>query len=184
MRLLDAVNLIMPKLGERAVTSLTAKHPTLAVLLPIIEQTKREVLGKGWWFNQFSYNALPDNTGEIVLGSQTIRFVPDQTGAAVVRGKRLYNPENTSYKFTGPVKGLITEDVDFDLLPDSAAHYVFYNALVEAYATDIGVSQELGTWQMKAGSAWSELLAEHLQQRRHSTHKTKAWRKYINALQG
>jgi hypothetical protein len=32
MQLLTAVNLVLPKLGERAVTSLTVKHPTLAIL--------------------------------------------------------------------------------------------------------------------------------------------------------
>ena len=32
MKLLDAVNLILPKLGEHPVTSLTIKHPTLAIV--------------------------------------------------------------------------------------------------------------------------------------------------------
>lgn len=184
MLLLDAVNLIMPKLGERAVTSLATKHPTLAILLPIVEQTKREVLGKGWWFNKYPYTAYPDNSAEITLGTTTLRFIPDSPDIAVVRGKRLYNPKTLTYTFTEPVKGLLTEDVQFDVLPESAAAYVFYASLVDAYATDIGVSQDLGLWQTKAGAAWSEMLAEHLQQRRHSTRNTRAWRKYTSALQG
>ena len=48
MKLLDAVNLVLPKLGERPVTSLEVKHPTLAVLLPIIEQTQINTLQRGW----------------------------------------------------------------------------------------------------------------------------------------
>lgn len=184
MRLIDAVNMIMPKLGERAVTSLDVRHPTLAILLPIIEQTKVEVLGRGWWFNRYAYTAHPNDAGEIVLGTETLRFLPDATDTAVVRGNRLYNPQTLMYKFNAPVRGMLTENVLFDDLPNTAADYVFYASLVDAYATDLGVSQDIGVWQQKAGSAWSELLAEHLQQRRHNTRKTKAWSKFQAALRG
>ena len=68
MKLLDAVNLVLPKLGERPVTSLEVKHPTLAVLLPIIEQTQMNTLQRGWWFNEYEYTAYPNAQGEIGIG--------------------------------------------------------------------------------------------------------------------
>lgn len=174
----------MPKLGERAVTSLTTKHPTLAILLPIIEQTLRTTLQRGWWFNEFEYTAHPAVSGEIDIGTSALSFVPHQDGVAVVRGQRLYNPATLSYTFTEPVDGKVIQYVQFNELPESAASYVFYSALIEAYATDIGVTQELGVWQTQAARAWNDLLAEHLRQRKFSTRKSRRWRQLISAMRG
>lgn len=184
MQLLDAVNLVLPKLGERPVTSLTVRHPTLAILLPIIEQTKKTALRRGWWFNEFDYTAYPGVSGEIDIGADTLSFVPNSSGVAVVRGTRLYNPETLSYVFDAPIEGKVIHNVEFDELPDSAASYVFNSALVEAYTTDLGVTQELQVWQTLAGQAWSDMLAEHLRQRKHSTRKSRRWRQLISAMRG
>lgn len=184
MELLTAVNLVLPKLGERPVTSLTVKHPTLAVLLPIIEQTQVNTLMRGWWFNEFRYTAYPSTNGEIDIGADALSFIPDEAGVAVVRGQRLYNPETLSYVFTEPVEGKVIQNVTFNELPESAATYVFNSALIDAYATDLGVTNELSVWQGLAARAWSDLLAEHLRQRKHSTRKSRRWRQLISALRG
>lgn len=184
MQLLDAVNLIMPKLGERPVTSLEVKHPTLAVLLPIIDQTRTNTLLSGWWFNEFDTTLYPDVGGEIPVGTDVITFVPTCDGVAIVRGNRLYNPKTLTFVFDSAIKGRVVQDVEFDLLPESAATYVFYSALVEAYSTDVGVTQELPVWQTLAARAYSAMTAEHLRQRKHTTRKTRRWRQLIWALNG
>ena len=184
MKLLDAVNLVMPKLGERPVTSLEVKHPTLAVLLPIIDQTQKNTLTRGWWFNEFKYTAYPNLQGEIDIGADCLSFVPSASDTAVVRGQRLYNPTNLSFVFSAPVPGKVVQWVEFDELPESAATYVFYSALVEAYATDLGITQEIQLWQALAGRAWSDLLTEHLRQKKHSTRKSRRWRELVSAMQG
>jgi len=184
MELLTAVNLVLPKLGERPVTSLTVKHPTLAILLPIIDQTQRTVLMSGWWFNEFDYKAYPNGDGEIDIGADALAFIPYTAGTAVVRGQRLYNPATLSYVFTEHVPGVVIQNVAFDELPESAANYVFYSSLVEAYATDLGVTQELTVWQSLAASGWSAMLSEHLKQRKHSTRKSRRWQNILNAMQG
>lgn len=184
MKLLDAVNLVLPKLGERAVTSLEVKHPTLAVVLPIIEQKLKTALGRGWWFNEYVYEAFPNAEGEITLGADTLMFVPDVPNVAVQRGLRLFNPITLSYVFTEPIKGRVTQYVPFDELPESCANFVFYDALIDAYTTDLGVTQELQVWQVLAASGWSDLLSEHLKQRRHNTRNSRRWRKLKYAMQG
>ncbi len=184
MKLLDAVNLVLPKLGERPVTNLEVKHPTLAILLPIIEQTRRTALGSGWWFNEYPSTLYPNDDGEIAVGADTLSFVPYCPGVAVLRGLRMFNPDTLTYVFTEPVKGTVTQDVEFDLLPESVANYVFYSSLVEAYTTDLGVTTETQVWQGRAAQAWSDMLAEHLRQRKHSTRRSRHWHKLINALQG
>lgn len=181
MKLLDAVNLIMPKLGERPVTSLQAKHPTLAVLLPVLEVRLRSFLLKGWWFNQYTYTAHPSPDGTIRLGLNTLSFVPEEEGVAT-RGLELFKTEDLSYTFTEPVKGRITQYVQFDDLPESAAHYVFYSALIETCATDLGQQPELQVWQRLAGEGWDGVVSEHLRQKKFNTRKTRQWQKYRRAL--
>ncbi len=181
MKLLDAVNLVMPKLGERPVTSLAIKHPTLAVLLPIITQCRRETLMRGWWFNKYATTLYPDNSGSITVGTDTLSFVPSTAGEAVMRGTNLFNPTDLTGVFSAAIHGVVTQDVEFDELPESAAKYVFYSSLVDAYATDIGVTQELAVWQAKAGQAWSDLIAEHLRQSKFNTRQRRAWANLIAA---
>ena len=184
MELLKALNDIMPKLGERPVTSLDQKHPTVAIVLPIVERTLRELLQDGWWFNKYEYTAYPNSKGEITLGVDTLSFVPYQPNTAVVRGLKLFNPKNLSFKFDAPVQGQIIQYVQFDELPESAASYVFYSALVAAFVTDLGVTQEFQVWQGKAVGAWSAFLTEHLRQMQFSTKRSQKWRQIRKAMQG
>lgn len=176
MKLLDAVNLVLPKLGERPVTSLTVKHPTLSILLPIIEDNLGDFLLRGWWFNKYDYTAYPAEDGTITLGTDALSFVPSQGYEAVMRGPKLFKPSTMSYAFDAPVKGILTQYVDFELCPESAASYVFNAACVEAYVTDIGMGAEVQVWQTSAGSAWNTLVAEHLRQSKTSTRQRRAWR--------
>jgi len=184
MKLLDAINLVLPKLGERPVTSLGVPHPTLAIVLPIITNARRVALARGWWFNELKYTAFRDAAGLIALGTDTLSFLPEQYGVAIVRGGKLYNPETLTYVFTQDIKGVVIQDVPFDDLPETAASYVFYSGLIDAYTTDTGVTNELQVWQSLAARAWSDLLAEHLRQRRHSTRNTRSWRALTSALRG
>lgn len=183
MKLLDAVNLVLPKLGERAVTSLEVKHPTLAIVLPIVEARLRITLNRGWWFNEYPYTVPLTTENEANLGTDTLRFLPDAPDTAVQRGLRLFNPVTLMYTFAAPIKGVVTQYVAFDDLPESAATYVFYAALSEAYATDLGITQELQLWQSLAASSWSDMLAEHLRNKRYSTKRSGKWRNMIRAMQ-
>lgn len=182
MELLNAVNLIMPKLGERPVTSLVTPHPTLAVILPIVAQKQRDTLKKGWWFNEYTYTAQPDVDGRINLGADTLRFIPDCRGTVALRGLRLFDTVNLTDVFTAAVTGRITQNVEFDELPESAAQFVFYAAMCDAYATDIGVTADLQEWKGMAAVAWSDLIGEHLAQRRPNTRDQRAWLKLRRAM--
>lgn len=178
MRLLDAVNRIMPKLNERPVTSVTQKHPTLAILMPIIENAQQQLLLKKWWFNAYRYEAFPSPDGKIYMGSNVLAFYPETDGV-VVRGDTLYNLIDRTHIFTASVKGEVVENMEFDLLPESAAQAVFYTALVEMFTTDIGMSKELALWSQQDDKARADLLAEHLRQKKHNSQKLPAWRRMM-----
>lgn len=175
MDLLFAVNLILPKLGERPVTSLEVKHPTLAIILPVMEQQRRSLLQRGWWFNEFKYTAYPNLDGEIFLGNDFLSFIPKNRGEAAVRGERLYNPETLSYIWSKPVEGRVIQDVEFEYLPDTAARAVLYFALSEVYVTDLDMTNEVGEWKQLASDSWNNLLTEHLRQMRYSSRDMVAW---------
>lgn len=180
MRLLDAVNLVMPKLNERPVTTLQQKHPTLAILLPIIDNVRRQLLNKKWWFNVYDYVAYPDPANKIYLGTNVLAFYSEKPNV-VVRGDKLYDISARTYDFTEKIEGVVVEDVDFDDLPESAAQVVLHAALVELYATDIGMSKDLALWAQAEDRARKDLLAEHLRHKRHNTRNSPAWRRMNGA---
>ena len=183
MKLLDAVNLVLPKLGEHQVTSLTVKHPTLAVILPEVENALKQILLRGWWFNQFDYTGYPDTDGYIQMGTDTLSFVPHYTNAAVRDGK-LYNTDTLSYVWTEPVQGALTQYIPFDQLPESAAQFVWQTALVSLFITDIGLGNEVQAWQRGADLALKTMLGEHLRNRKFSSKKTLRFYRLRQALGG
>lgn len=184
MQLLEAVNLILPKLGEHRVTRLDVKHPALAIILPEIENELKQLLMKGWWFNEFNATLYPDPEGAIAVGTEALSFTSYIPESAVQRGGRLYNPSTLSYVFAAPVQGRIRQYIAFDDLPESAAQFVYHSALVCSYMTDIGLSQEVQAWSAKAAAAYSDLLAEHLRQKNYSTKSTAKWQRLRSAMRG
>jgi len=162
---------MLPKLGEHPVTSLDIKHPTVSIIVPEVINECISMLVRGWWFNEYDITLYPDNEGKIYLGTDALSFVPFVDNAAV-RGTQLFDTDTLSYKWTVPVSGKITQNVDFDLLPEAVAQYVMYSALVSAYITDLGMTQDVQAWQAKAASAYTQVLAEHLRHRKYSTAKS------------
>lgn len=173
----------MPILGERPVTSLDAKHPTLALILPKMDTKLEDTTMAGWWFNSFSTTLYPDDTGAIAVPSDTLSFVPS-VEQAVVRGDSLYNPVTLTYKFDKPVAGEIIQRVPFEQLPETAASYVWYSTLVDTYITDIGMEQNVQAWMQQAAMALARMEAEHLKHRKYSTHRTNRFARIRSAMRG
>lgn len=173
----------MPILGERPVTSLDAKHPTLALLLPKLDTKLEDALAVGWWFNSFVTTLYTNDAGEIAVPLDTLAFVPSFT-QAVVRGDKLYNPATMSYVFDYPVAGELIQRVPFEQLPETAASYVWYAALVDAYVTDIGMEQNVQKWMQEEAQARTRMEAEHLRHRKYSTYNNPRFQRVRNALRG
>lgn len=181
MKLLTAVNLTLPKLGEHPVTRLDQKHPTLAILLPEVENQLRVLCSHGWWFNSYEHTFYPDNEKHIFVGTDLLSFVPCDDNCAV-RGEQLFNTDTVSFEFDAPVKGWLVELVEFDLLPESASQVVYNRALVNTYITDLGMTNDVQAWQAAANSAASDLLAEHLRHRKYSTARSRRFRRLRSAM--
>lgn len=181
MDLLTAVNRILPKLGEHPVTSLTVKHPTLAILLPEIQTKLEDESMQGMWFNTFNVKLQPDSEGNVTLPVDTLSFVPKYLNA-VQRGRQLYNGETQLYFWSEPVEGRLVTKVPFDLLPESAASLVFYSALVSVYVTDIGLEREVQLWQQQADIARARVSNEHLRNKKYTTRRSPRYQRILAAM--
>lgn len=183
MELLTAVNRILPKLGEHPVVNLDQKHPTLAIILPILDFTLDEVLRRGWWFNEARWTFHPDVEQFVGVPVDVLDFLPDAEGP-VIRGRRFYNALTRSYKFAAPFSGVLKTRVQFAELPESVASLVLHTALVDAYVTDIGLEQVVQEWARSAALADANACAEHLRNKRYSTKRSPRWRRFRAALRG
>jgi hypothetical protein len=183
MELLKAVNSILPKLGEHPVTKLDIKHPTLAVILPVMESTLDAVLLRGWWFNEYDYTVHPDPQSEAWVPVDTLEFLPDEEGP-VVRGARFFNTVDGSYKFPVAFKGRLTVRMPFEELPESVAYLVLFSALVEVYLTDIGLESIVAEWRGRSSVAEAQASSEHLRNRRYGTKKSHRYFRIRSAMRG
>lgn len=181
MDLLTAVNRIMPKLGEHPVTSIDVKHPTLAILLPLIDTKLEDLTIQGLWFNTTEVTLYQDAEGGIAVPLGTLSFTP-HTLQAVVRGSKLFNAATSTYVWTEPVKGILISRLAFNELPESMAGYVWYSALVDAYVTDIGMAQDVKMWMSQAQLAESRVMSEHLRNVKYTTKKSPRYARLRQAM--
>jgi hypothetical protein len=151
------------------------------MLLPKIDTKIEDTTTQGYWFNTFKITLYPDSNGEVAVPSDTLSFTPDIT-AAIVRGKRLFNPASMTYEFDGPVAGTLITRVAFDELPESAASLVWYSTLVDAYVTDIGMESSVNEWRSQAAQADARMTAEHLRNMRYSTAASPRFQRIRRAL--
>ncbi len=183
MQLLTALNEILPKLGEHPVTSVTDKSPTLSVVIPEINAQRRNVLTHGYWFNRFDTELFPDLNSEIALPLNTLAFQAE-CYRAVVRGPKLFNGDTLSYLWDTSVKGVVTLDIPFEELPESAAQLVLYTAMITAYGTDIGLDPVLQLWQGHATQAALQVQKEHLRNMKYTTQRSPRYARLWAALRG
>ncbi len=181
MQLLNAVNRILPKLGEHPITSLSSKSPTLAILLPLIDEVIKRLTVQGWWFNTSVQVLYPDSLGAILVAPGIISFVADDYVTST-RGGKLHNSTDNTYVWAGSVTGTAIWFVPFEELPESVAQWVFYTALVEAFITDIGVTNEAQAWQAEVGPAEGRVLSEHLRNKRYTTQKSRRYARIRRAM--
>lgn len=186
MDLLRAVNEILPKLGERPVTSLEAKSPTLGVILPQIDCEVALCLAPGWWFNTaYNVDLFPDSEGNLMVPEDTISFVANRDYQdVVVRGEAFYNLVTRSYHFTDKVQGTLIQTMEFSDLPENAARYVLYSAMVTIYATDIGMESVVQLWSQYAQQARAQMEQEHLRHRGYSVKQSPRYRNLRRAMRG
>lgn len=181
MDLLTAVNRILPKLGEHPVSNLNVRHPTVDLLVKQLNAKVKELTINGWWFNTHKTTLPLTMDKEVLVPSDALTFRADYAVTSI-RGGKLHNTTNNTFKWDAPVSGTLITLVPFDVLPESVASYVYYATLVEACITDIGVTQEARAWTLELERAMDQVTAEHLKQMRYTTQRSPRYARYRAAL--
>ena len=183
LKLLEAVNNILPYLGENPVTTVDIRHPTVALIIDNIKQQKLNLLGEGWWFNELRTTLYPSSEGEVYVPTNTISFYPEDN-IYTERNRRVYNISTGSYRHTSPIKCKIVEDLEFEELPYYAALVIQERAAQLAYVKDYGVESAIEVMQKKEQEAWFALNQEHLRNRRYNSLQNRRAFRFMNSLRG
>lgn len=145
-REIDAVNTLLSIVGELPVTTLEGPLNADALLARrTLQDTLIEFQNEGWWFNtEDNFLLVPDSQGEINVAESVRNVDIDPRDSfdvdVVLRGRKLYDRKNHTYKFTRPLKVKLTHALAFDDLPQSAKNYVIAWAALRYQVKVLGVT--------------------------------------------
>jgi len=168
MKLLDAVNTVLPYLGEHPVTDIDTAHPTVDLIVAAINRHREAFLSEGWWFNEGTVT-LPVNTDGKIDAPTKIISIYGLDCNVEIDGSDLFNLDENSMYFTRPIKVEVIKDVEFEKLPLYAAHTVMYTAAIEIYTADFGVESSVQVLQSYAENARQKCVQENLRKRKYNS---------------
>lgn len=151
----------------------------------VIEETMIEIQSQGWFYNtDYMYNLVPDAiNGFITLPPNALR-VDLHEGRYVLRGKRLYDRDNFTYKIEETLYGDIVWLVDYEDLPTNAYLYISMRAARKFQQRVIG-SQELFSFtQLDEQEALINMQREHMQYQDYNMRAKELNRKSNTYLKG
>lgn len=161
---LDVVNEMLSTLGEAPLNELDDEHPLVPAARRIIRIASYRIQAEAWWFNQETVTLVHDpNTGEVLVPSDAIRVDPsDRSWNLIQRGRRLYDPQNATYKINEPVPAVLVRNIPFDDLPPSVQHVVSLTAQVEFNKSYDGDETKLSMLGGALNLARMSMHAEHI----------------------
>lgn len=129
---LDAVNIMLPIIGETPVNSLADDQVAdVALARATLAEVNREVQASGWHFNrEYEVPFARNIDGEIPIPSNVARFdVPASNPKNIIqRGTRAYNKTDRTYVFTETLKATVVYFLPFNEIPESARYYITIRA--------------------------------------------------------
>ena len=178
MELLEAVNTVLPFMGEHPVTRVEgSSHPVVDAIVLAIARKTRLLLAEGWWFNEHTTTLEVETDGRIRAPSNCIA-VYGISAKVSIEGGYLYDLGNNTRYFTNSVDVKFIRNIPFTDLPEYAAQYVTYDAGIEVYTSDLGVEESLQVMQATANRSLAQLRQENLRNRDYNVHKRSKPRRY------
>lgn len=168
MKLLDAVNTVLPYLGEHPVTDTDTAHPTVGLIIEAIERQREVLLAEGWWFNEATIT-LPVNTDGRIDAPTGILSIYGIDCEVEINGDDLFNLTENSEYFSNPITVEIIKDIPFERLPVYAASTIVYNAATEVYTADFGVENTVQVLQALAENSRLKLVQENIRKRKYNS---------------
>lgn len=186
MKLLDAINAILPMLGESPVTTVDARHPTVALITSAINIARQELLAEGWWFNEEVRILYVDPEGNIPTPNSILALYSLSSASLEPRGGFVYDLSTGSslHPIGNSYQCRLVVDLPFEHLPHYAALYVQYIAGATVYTQDFGIEKVVATLNSSAQSAYNMLEQEELRKRKYSGTTNSVRAELESALRG
>lgn len=153
---LDAVNIMLGTIGESPINSLDAATGVVDAVTAraILSEVSVQVQEEGWHFNtEYEFILTPSlDSKEIYVPANAIEVdasAYDRNDIDVaIRGNRLYDRKNKTFKFLQDIKADLTILLEFNELPQAARHYITVRAARVFQQRVIG-SDTLGSFTEK-----------------------------------
>lgn len=176
MKLLDAINTILRRIGEAEVTGIDVPYPTVTLARAAIEQVRRALLAEEWYFNKFQWrNLLPDQRGRVEVPTEVLTVYPEDP--KFVHAGKYVRYRETGYHVNEPVLASITLNVPFDELPYTAQLYIALKAAHDVYLQDYGSDNTSEMLLQEAYQQYTNLGAQHTRSRKHSARHRRQWQR-------
>ena len=168
LTVLDAVNQMLGSLGELPVNDVEATHPMVPAAVSALNNASAAVQADAWWFCQEYVTLHPQADTKHLI-------VPNDTASADslteyprlgVRGTRLYNMDEATSEFNGPLRVRLHRIVPFDDCPITARMHISAVARLRFQAD---FDADANKAQMIAGevrATFAKLNAEHIRNER------------------
>lgn len=130
---LDLINAMLRTVGEFAVDSELDSHPDVSTCKAIIEDQRKSLLGKGYWFNNPTVDLFPTVNNEIFIPDTTLTVdATDTTRNVSMRGDRLYDNDNDTFTFTDKINCEFVLDIpELDDIPYVALMVIKWRSVLE-----------------------------------------------------
>ena len=129
---LQAINIMLGTIGESPINSLEEISGVIDAVTArqVLNENAVAVLTEGWQFNtEYDWSFLPNKDSEITVPPTIIQAdAVDRDIDVTVRGTRLYDLKNHTYKFIAPVKLDCLVLFSFEELPQAAKYYITIRA--------------------------------------------------------
>lgn len=140
---LDAINTMMWAIGEAPVNSIENSGLRLvASARALLSEVSASVQEQGWYFNTIPKRRfLPDVNKRITVGEDVAVFTPAGISAyrdLTLQGTELYDLENDTPLFDGPVEGSVIMILSWDRLPRPAKTYITIRAARRFQDQEVG----------------------------------------------
>lgn len=182
MRKLEALNMILRRLGENAVTSLDVPYPTVSIALPALEEARTQLLLEEWYFNKFQWrNLLPNQYGQVAVPDDVLMAYPDNPEKYTYTGRYIVNARDGLH-VDAPVLCRVITDLQFEDLPKQAQLYVVHQAAYSTYVQDFGLDDTAQSIQQDVIASYMTLGAQHTRHRKFNTRTRRTWQRYKQGL--
>lgn len=182
MTLLEAVNLVLRKIGEIPVTSVDEQYSTLTIALPALDEARVRLLSEGYWFNTFyKYILAPTITGESLTPTDCLKFFPAEDRFSWI-GQRVRKTDDGNIIVGESVEGRLIVDLPFEDLPEVCQYAVAYSAAYDTYVADIGDDDIAKNLAARRDEFLEQLNGDHTVSRKQNSRGRKQVQRWRQAL--